>query len=103
MSSRIECPFEEVLRAAGYVQVYDGQAAIQKRNEQFNIPPEERRFFVRHYQKVENNRFVEKFAKLVYDFRSGWCTECDIYKKAPNGMRQARQTMVSQEGLTNTK
>lgn len=97
MSSRIECPWEQILRYAGYVQIYDGQTAIQKRTEQFFVPPEERRFFVRYYQQVDNNHFVNKFAKLVYDLRSGWCTECNTYKKAPNGVKQAQQKMVSKE------
>jgi len=94
--NRLECPFEQVLREAGYVQTYDGQTASQKRNEQFFVPPEERRFFVRYYQKINNNHLTDRFAKLVYDLRSGWCTECTIYRKAPNGVKQLHQKMVSQ-------
>jgi len=94
---RIECPFEELLRAAGYVQTYDGQATLRKATEQFNLQPEERRFFTRQYQKVKNNHFIPEYAKLVYDLRTGWCTECNIYRKAPNGVRQAQQIMVSKE------
>ena len=94
--NRIECPFEQLLREAGYIQVYDGQTAVQKRTEQFFVPPEERRFFVRYYQQTKNNHFIDKYAKLVYDLRSGWCTECNIYRKAPDGIRQ-EQKMVSNE------
>ena len=94
---RIECPFEELLRAAGYVQTYDGQTTLRKATEQFNLQPEERRFFTRQYQKVKNNRFIPEYAKLVYDMRTSWCTECNVYKKAPNGAKQAQQVMVSKE------
>ena len=91
---RIECPFEQLLREAGYVQTHDGQTALHKATEQFNLQPEERRFFTRQYQKVRSNRFAPEYAKLVYDLRTGWCTECNIYRKA-NGVRQAQQAMVS--------
>jgi len=94
---RIECPFEQLLREAGYVQTYDGQTSLHKAGEQFKLQPEERRFFTRQYQKVRNNRFIPEYAKLVYDLRTGWCTECNVYKKSPNGMRQAQQKMVSLE------
>lgn len=100
MANRLECPFEQLLREAGYIQVYDGQTAMKKRNEQFFVLPEERRFFVRYYQQVLNNKMSNKYAKLVYDTRTGWCTECNIYRKMPNGMRQAQQRMVSREDLT---
>jgi len=94
---RIECPFEQLLREAGYVQTYDGQTTLHKATEQFKLQPEERRFFTRQYQKVVNNRFIPKYAKFVYDLRTGWCTECNIYSKASNGARQAQQVMVSRE------
>ena len=94
---RIECPFEQLLREAGYVQTYDGQTSLHKATMQFNLQPEERRFFTRQYRKIKNNRFTPECAKLVYDLRTGWCTECNIYRKAPNGVRQAQQKMVSQE------
>ena len=94
---RIECPFEQLLREAGYVQTYDGQTSLHKATEQFKLQPEERRFFTRQYQKVRNNRFLPEYAKLVYDLRTGWCTECNIYRKVPNGVRQAQQVMVSKE------
>jgi len=94
---RIECPFEQLLREAGYVQIYDGQTTLRKATEQFQLQPEERRFFTRQYQKVRNNRFLPEYAKLVYDLRTGWCTECNVYRKAPNGVRQAQQVMVSKE------
>jgi len=102
MTTRLECPFEELLREAGYIQIYDGQTVIQKRTDQFFVPPEERRFFVRYYQQVISNRLINKYAKLVYDLRSGWCTECNIYRKALNGMKQG-QKMISQEDLTSIK
>lgn len=93
---RIECPFEQLLREAGYVQTYDGQTASHKTSEQFTLRPEDRKFFTRQYQKVRNNHFANEYAKLIYDLRTGWCTECNIYRKAPNGARQAQQTMVSE-------
>lgn len=92
---RIECPFEQLLREAGYVQTYDGQTSIHKASMQFNLQPEEKRFFTRQYQKVKNNRFTNEYAKLVYDLRTSWCVECNIYKKAANGVRQVQQVMVS--------
>lgn len=91
---RIECPFEQLLREAGYVQIYDGQTAVQKATEQFNLRPDERRFFVRHYRQVKNNHFVDKWAKLVYDMRTGWCTGCNIVRKTPDGTKH-EQSMVS--------
>jgi len=94
---RIECPFEELLREAGFVQTYDGQTALRKANEQFKLEPEERRFFTRQYQKVKNNHFIPEYAKLVYDLRTSWCTECNVYKKAPNGARHTQQVMISKE------
>ena len=93
MTGRIECPYEQVLREAGYVQIYDGQTAVQKATEQFNLQPAERRFFVRHYQQMKNNHFINKWAKLVYDTRSGWCTEVTVTSKSPNGAKQ-EQRMV---------
>ena len=94
---RIECPFEQLLIEAGYVQTYDGQTTLHKANVQFSLQPEERRFFTRQYQKVRNNHFIPEYAKLVYDLRTGWCVECNIYRKASNGARQAQQVMVSKE------
>ena len=92
--NRIECPFEELLREAGYVQTYDGQTALRKATEQFKLQPEERQFFTRQYRKVKNNQFTNEYAKLVYDSRTGWCTHCDLYKRI-NGIRSAGQVMVS--------
>ena len=94
---RIECPFEQLLREAGYMQTYDGQTTLHKATTQFNLQPEERRFFTRQYQKVRNNHFTNEYAKLVFDLRTDWCIECNVYKKSPNGARQAQQKMVSQE------
>jgi len=94
---RIECLFEQLLREAGYVQTYDGQTSLRKATEQFGLQPEERRFFTRQYQKVRNNHFIPEYAKLVYDLRTSWCTECNVYKKASNGVKQAQQVMVSRE------
>jgi len=94
--NRIECPFEEVLRSAGYVQTYDGQTAMHKATEQFGLQPAERRYFVRRYQKVRNNRFVNRWATLKYDMRSNFCVECNISNKLSNGARQ-EQTMLSRE------
>jgi len=94
---RVECPFEQLLREAGYIQTYDGQTTLRKVTEQFQLQPEERRFFTRQYQKVRNNRFLPEYAKLVYDLRTGWCTECNVYRKASNGARLAQQVMISKE------
>jgi len=94
---RVECPFEQLLREAGYVQTYDGQTALHKATDQFNLKPEERRVFVRQYRKVRNNRHTSEYARLVYDLRTSWCIECNVYKKASNGARQSQQVMTSKE------
>ena len=94
---RIECPFEQLLREAGYVEVYDGQTAPQKQSDQFPVSTEDRRFFTRFYQQVKNNHFTERYAKLVYNSRSYGCIECNIYKKAPDGLKVAQQKMVTQK------
>ena len=94
--NRLECPFEQLLREAGYVEIYDGQTAPQKQSDQFPISIGDRRFFTRFYQQVRNNHFVEQYAKLVWDVRKRQCVECNIYKKAPNGLKVAQQKMVTQ-------
>lgn len=93
---RIECPFEQVLRDAGYVQIYDGQTALHKATEQFGLLPAERRYFVRRYRKVRNNHFIDKWATLKYDMRTNYCVESNITNKLPNGAKQ-EQTMLSKE------
>jgi len=96
MSSRIECLFEQVLRDGGYIQIYDGQTSLHKATEQYGLLPAERRYFVRRYQKVKGNRFVNRWATLKYDMRSNFCVECNISNKLSNGARQ-EQTMLSRE------
>lgn len=93
---RIECPFEQLLRDAGYVQVYDGQTALHKATEQFGLQPAERRYFIRRYQKVRNNHFINKWATLKYDMRSGYFVECNITNRLSNGVKQ-EQVMLSKE------
>lgn len=95
--NRIECPFEQVLRDAGYIEIYDGQTAPQKQSDQFQVPSKERNHFIRYYQQIKGSRFIEKYCKLVYDTRNNWCIECNIYKKAPNGLKIAQQKMITQK------
>lgn len=94
MTKRLECPFEQLLREAGYIQTYDGQTAVQKAGDQFNLLPEERRFFIRRYQQVRNNKFTNKWAVLKFDLRTGWCIECNVVKQVI-GMPKQEQRMVS--------
>lgn len=94
MNGRIECPLERILKEAGFVQIYDGQTAIAIRNQKMPCPPEERRFFVRHYQQAKNGRFINRWAKLVYDLRNRNCVTFYITNKDV-GKEKEEQKMVS--------
>jgi len=94
MNGRIECPLEKVLREAGFVQMYDGQSAMAVRQQKTPLPPEERRFFVRHYQQARNGRFINKWAKLVYDMRNRRCVTL-YFTSRELGKEVERQKMVS--------
>lgn len=94
MNGRIECPLEKALKSAGFVQIYDGQSAIAARHQKNPMPPEERRFFVRHYQQVKNGRFVNWWAKFVYDTRNRNCITFYITNK-DIGKYKEEQKMVS--------
>lgn len=104
---RIRCDFEDLLKDAGYILIYDGQTARQRENDPTSLKPEDRRFFTRIYQQVKNNRPTDKYAKLIYDARTGYFEGKDnipykkiameLYEKAPNGLRATQQRMVSQE------
>ena len=91
---RIECPYEQLLREAGYVQIYDGQTAPHNRQEQFVVKPEDRRYFTRHFRQVKGNRFVDKWATLRYDTREGFCVDVKMVRKAP-GVPKEEFTLVS--------
>ena len=93
---RIECLYEQDLKESGYVQIFDGQTTSHKATEQLKSQPEERRFFIRRYQKVRNNRFVNKWVTLKYDFRIGYFVECTISTKLSDGSKQ-EQTMLSKD------
>jgi len=91
---RIEYPIEELLRDAGYIQIYDGQTASQKKTDQFAMLPEDRQVFIRRYQQIKHNRFINKYVKLIYNLRKGECDGIE-YKIQPNGLKQSQQIMVS--------
>ena len=97
-TDRIEYPIERLLRDAGYIQIYDGQTSPQKKTEQFNVPPEDRQVFIRRYQQIQNNHFVNKYVKLIYNLRKGECDAFD-YKIKPGGLKQS-QNMLTTIGLT---
>ena len=92
---RIEYDIEKFLRDEKYIQTYDGQTALHKATEQFGLLPEERRFFVRKYRKVINNRYTRDCVKLIYDLRKG---QCDFirYQIPSNGIpRESRTTSLA--------
>jgi len=95
--NRIECPYEELLKEAGYIQIYDGQSAPQRPNDPTSLKPEERKlkFFVRYYQKVENNHPVNKYVKLVYDLSTGNLRHFpEHYRKTSGNMRQVKNMLA---------
>lgn len=99
-ANKTRCPYEVMLLELGYVEIYDGQSAQKKITEQFFVPPEERRFFVRYFQKVRNNHMTNEFAKLVYDLRTGW-VEPYHFKKTPDNIKHEIK-MLKAETLTKT-
>jgi len=88
---RIEYPIEAFIRSEGYIQIYDGQITLHKATEQFKLQPEERRFFIRRYRKVRNNRFAKDCVKLIYDLRK---EQCDFitYTVPTNGIPREERT-----------
>lgn len=94
MNGRIECPLEKIIKEAGFIQLYDGQSAMQVRQQKMPMPPEERRFFVRHYRQSKNGKFVSRWAKLVYDMRNQACITFYFTSKDP-GQEKEEQKMVS--------
>ena len=98
---RIEYPIEELLRDAGYIQIYDGQTASQKKTDQFPMPSEDRQVFIRRYQQIKHNHFINKYVKLIYNLRKGECDAIE-YKIQPNGLKRS-QEMLSMGGLTKSR
>ena len=90
---RIECPYEQLLREAGYIQVYDGQVTPKRDNDISSLQPEDRRFFIRYYQQVKNNHFTNKYVKLVYDLKTSYC-DPHHYDKAPDGFKLTEKMLV---------
>jgi len=87
--NRTECPYEEHLRKAGYIQIYDGESAPQRKNDPTSLGPGERSFFIRYYQLIKNDRFTDEYVKLVYDLRTGFLRHFpEHYLKTADGKRQ---------------
>jgi len=91
--NRIEYPIEELLRDAGYILIYDGQTAPQRKTDQFAVPSEDRQIFIRHYQQIKHNHFINKYVKLVYNLRKGECNAFD-YKIKPNSLKQTQNILL---------
>jgi len=91
--NRTECLYEKHLKKQGFIQIYDGETAPQKQSDQFAVDSEERRFFVRYYQLVQNNHMMNEYVKLVYDLRSDpprlKCLP-EHYHKLPSGLKQVQ-------------
>lgn len=96
-NGRIECLMERMIRESSFTLIHDGQFEKPK-DVQARIPPEERRFFTRHYRKVRNNRFVDEWIIFRYDIREGFCVECNVTKKQP-GLPKQEQKMITKELL----
>ena len=93
--NRTECAYEEHLRKLGYVQIYDGEASPKKPNDFTSLEPGERKFFIRYYQLVKNNRPTDEYVKLVYDLRTGYLAHFpEHYLKTADGKRQARNMLA---------
>ena len=90
--SWVSC-WEELCKTLGFRLVHDGQ----RNPGQFELPPEEVRFYTRLYQGMLDGQPISTFVKFIYDERKG---EVDMEismrdpRKKDGAKRQEQMTMV---------
>ena len=85
------CCWEELCITLGFRLVHDGQ----RNPGQFNLPPEEVRFYTRLYQGMMDGKPISTFVRFIYDEREGE-VKADISMRDPrrNDGAKRREKMM---------
>lgn len=88
------CLMEKLFIGLGFVLIHDGQ----RNPGQFNLPPEEVKFFTRKYRLSLDGEFVNTWAVFRYDERSNFA-DFEITSREP--MTRGKQRIIlTTEGET---